>query len=95
MHLVCTRRGGDVTASSVGGSTFTATLPADVGDGRLMIGVLIVDDDFMVAKVHAGFIAALDGFEVVGDGVHRRRRRWRRSRGWRPTSSCSTSTCRT
>ncbi len=31
-----------------------------------MIGVLIVDDDFMVAKVHAGFVAALDGFEVVG-----------------------------
>ena len=31
-----------------------------------MIGVFIVDDDFMVAKVHAGFVAALDGFEVVG-----------------------------
>jgi response regulator of citrate/malate metabolism len=31
-----------------------------------MIRVLIVDDDFMVAKVHAGFIAVLDGFEVVG-----------------------------
>jgi response regulator of citrate/malate metabolism len=31
-----------------------------------MIGVLIVDDDFMVAKVHAGFVAALDGFRVVG-----------------------------
>ena len=31
-----------------------------------MIGVLIVDDDFMVAKVHAAFVAALDGFEVVG-----------------------------
>ena len=31
-----------------------------------MIGVLIVDDDFMVAKVHAGFITALDGFEVIG-----------------------------
>jgi response regulator of citrate/malate metabolism len=31
-----------------------------------MIGVLIVDDDFMVARVHAGFVAALDGFEVVG-----------------------------
>jgi response regulator of citrate/malate metabolism len=30
-----------------------------------VIGVLIVDDDFMVAKVHAGFVAALDGFEVV------------------------------
>jgi response regulator of citrate/malate metabolism len=31
-----------------------------------MIQVLIVDDDFMVAKVHAGFVAALAGFEVVG-----------------------------
>jgi response regulator of citrate/malate metabolism len=31
-----------------------------------MIGVLIVDDDFMVAKVHAGFVAALEGFEVLG-----------------------------
>ncbi len=31
-----------------------------------MIGVFIVDDDFMVARVHAGFVAALEGFEVVG-----------------------------
>jgi response regulator of citrate/malate metabolism len=31
-----------------------------------VIRVLIVDDDFMVAKVHAGFVATLDGFEVVG-----------------------------
>lgn len=31
-----------------------------------MIGVLIVDDDFMVAKVHAGFVSALEGFCVVG-----------------------------
>ena len=31
-----------------------------------MTGVLVVDDDFMVAKVHAGFVAALDGFDVVG-----------------------------
>jgi response regulator of citrate/malate metabolism len=31
-----------------------------------VIRVLIVDDDFMVAKVHAGFVAALAGFEVVG-----------------------------
>jgi response regulator of citrate/malate metabolism len=30
------------------------------------IRVLIVDDDFMVARVHAGFVAALEGFEVVG-----------------------------
>ena len=28
VHLVCTRRGGDVTASSDGGSVFTARLPA-------------------------------------------------------------------
>jgi response regulator of citrate/malate metabolism len=31
-----------------------------------VIGVLIVDDDFMVAKVHAGFVGSVDGFEVVG-----------------------------
>jgi two-component system CitB family sensor kinase len=29
VHLVCTRRGGEVTASSAGGSTFTARLPTD------------------------------------------------------------------
>jgi two-component system, CitB family, sensor kinase len=29
VQLLCTRRGGEVTASSVGGSTFTARLPAD------------------------------------------------------------------
>ncbi|PRY47859.1 response regulator of citrate/malate metabolism [Geodermatophilus tzadiensis] len=31
-----------------------------------MIRVLIVDDDFMVARVHAGFVAAADGYEVAG-----------------------------
>jgi response regulator of citrate/malate metabolism len=31
-----------------------------------VIRVLIVDDDFMVAKVHSAFVSALDGFEVVG-----------------------------
>ncbi len=29
VHLVCTRRGGNVTATSVGGSTFAARLPVD------------------------------------------------------------------
>jgi sensor histidine kinase regulating citrate/malate metabolism len=29
VHLVCSRRGGDVTASREGGSTFTARLPVD------------------------------------------------------------------
>ena len=31
-----------------------------------MIKVLIIDDDFMVAKVHAGFIRRTPGFAVVG-----------------------------
>ena len=31
-----------------------------------MIRVLIIDDDFMVAKVHAGFIQRTPGFSVVG-----------------------------
>ncbi|GAB3440953.1 response regulator [Phycicoccus ginsengisoli] len=33
------------------------------GDG---IRVLIVDDDFMVARVHTGFVDKVEGFEVVG-----------------------------
>ena len=31
-----------------------------------MIRVLVVDDDFMVAKVHAAFVARTPGFEVAG-----------------------------
>ena len=31
-----------------------------------MIRVLVVDDDFMVARVHRGFVERVDGFEVVG-----------------------------
>src|SRR6266511_823442 len=34
--------------------------------GGVMIRVLIVDDDFMVAKVHGGYVAKTPGFEVVG-----------------------------
>ena len=38
VHLLCTRRGGDVTASSDGGSVFTARLPVDAQtvDGELV-----------------------------------------------------------
>jgi response regulator of citrate/malate metabolism len=32
-----------------------------------VIRVLVVDDDFMVAKVHRGFVARIDGFTVVGE----------------------------
>jgi response regulator of citrate/malate metabolism len=31
-----------------------------------MIRVLIVDDDFMVAKVHSGYVTKTPGYEVVG-----------------------------
>ena len=30
------------------------------------IRVLVVDDDFMVARIHRGFVERVDGFEVVG-----------------------------
>jgi two-component system, CitB family, sensor kinase len=38
VHLLCTRRGGDATASSDGGSVFTARLPVDqqAVDGELV-----------------------------------------------------------
>jgi sensor histidine kinase regulating citrate/malate metabolism len=38
VHLLCTRRGGEVTASSEGGSTFTARLPTgpEMADGALV-----------------------------------------------------------
>nr|WP_319593291.1 response regulator [Georgenia subflava] len=31
-----------------------------------MIRVLVVDDDYMVAKIHEGFVRRCEGFEVVG-----------------------------
>lgn len=31
-----------------------------------MIRVLVVEDDFMVARIHVGFVGKVDGFEVVG-----------------------------
>lgn len=31
-----------------------------------MIRVLVVEDDFMVARIHRGFVERIDGFEVVG-----------------------------
>ncbi|MEU4193565.1 response regulator [Kribbella sp. NPDC026611] len=31
-----------------------------------MITVLVVDDDFMVARIHHGFVSRVPGFEVVG-----------------------------
>lgn len=41
----------------------TRSTAAVADDG---IRVLIVDDDFMVARVHTGFVEKVEGFEVVG-----------------------------
>ena len=30
-----------------------------------MIRVLVVDDDFMVARIHSGYVSRVEGFEVV------------------------------
>ncbi|MBC7372617.1 MAG: two-component system response regulator, partial [Frankiales bacterium] len=32
-----------------------------------MIDVLVVDDDFMVARIHRGYVERLGGFTVVGE----------------------------
>ena len=61
--LVCRRRGGDVSVHNDGGAVFTARLPARRGDG--VIRVLVVDDDFMVARIHRGFVESVPGFTVV------------------------------
>ena len=34
--------------------------------GGAEVSVLVVDDDFMVARIHARFVEQTDGFEVVG-----------------------------
>ena len=34
-----------------------------------MIRVLVVDDDFMVARIHRGFVERIEGFEVVGSAA--------------------------
>ena len=77
-RLVCRRRGGDVTVRNDDGAVFTATLPvvgATTGArGRdAMIEVLVVDDDFMVARIHTGFVERTPGFTVTGVAQHGRR----------------------
>ena len=71
---------------SAGGSTLHRPPARRPGAGGRMIGVLIVDDDFMVAKVHAGFVGGARRLRGRRDGVHRRGRRSARDRppGARP-----------
>ena len=44
----------------------TATLPPTRRRWRQMIEVLVVDDDFMVARIHTGFVERTPGFSVTG-----------------------------
>ncbi|MFD5800516.1 response regulator [Streptomyces sp. NPDC127020] len=46
-------------------ATGTAGAPASHGPGAA-IGVLVVDDDFMVARVHRAFVERVEPFRVVG-----------------------------
>ena len=64
-RLVCRRRGGDVTVHNDEAARCSAAHAAPAG-GADVIRVLIVDDDFMVAKIHTGFVARTPGFEVAG-----------------------------
>ena len=71
VRLICDQRGGTVTVddADTGGAEFLVMMPhrRAVGqDGDSMIRVLVVDDDFMVARIHTAFVERTDGFEVVG-----------------------------
>ena len=59
-----------------------------------MIRVLIVDDDFMVARIHTAFVEQTDGFEVVGT-AHNGAEALDLVASLRPTCCCSTCTCPT
>ncbi|UAX52540.1 response regulator [Streptomyces sp. A144] len=50
-------------ATSAGTAVSGARVPRDDGSA---IGVLVVDDDFMVARVHRAFVERVDPFRVVG-----------------------------
>ena len=56
-----------------------------------MIDVLVLDDDFRVADVHAAYVARVPGFRVTGTAG----RRWPRWSAVPSTCCCSTTTCRT
>jgi len=67
------RHGGRITVENRDGAFFTVYLPVPVTTAeRLepaphMIQVLIVDDDFMVARIHRSLVERVAGFSVVGE----------------------------
>ena len=60
-----------------------------------MIEVLVVDDDFMVARIHTGFVERTPGFTVTGVAHTGAAGAGRGASGCSPTWCCSTSTCPT
>ncbi len=68
VRMICAQRGGAVTVepADTGGAEFLVTMPVGSPRGGVVIRVLVVDDDFMVARIHTAFVERTDGFEVVG-----------------------------
>ena len=50
--VICRNRGGDIVVHNDDGAVFVATLPVTASGGGVVISVLVVDDDFMVARLH-------------------------------------------
>ena len=71
-RLVCRRRGGDVTVQQRRRRRVhrhPARRAAPAASSRRshgVIEVLVVDDDFMVARIHTGFVERTPGFTVTG-----------------------------
>ena len=83
---VVERHGGTLTADVTYGS---------VGDGdgeRIVISVLIVEDEPLIAEAHRTYLGRLQGFSVRGGRAHRPRRDARGVRG-RATRRRSTWCC--
>jgi hypothetical protein len=58
---ICRRLGGTVSVRNDDGAVFSAYLPLRPSR-RAMIRVVVVDDDFVVAKLHAAFVSRVPGF---------------------------------
>ena len=80
VRAVCVRRGGEVAVRSAPGRARCSRRVCRDRRGPSMSGsevsgsgpvrVLVVDDDFMVAKVHGGFVGRTPGFVTVGVAHH-------------------------
>ncbi|MGW0335545.1 response regulator [Streptomyces sp. NPDC003011] len=58
--------GTSVSSTSVASASVASTSVASTSVRSDTIDVLVVDDDFMVARVHRAFVERVEGFRVVG-----------------------------